>query len=91
MAESCYPHRLCVFKNLALVEQVRHDGTSSYQMLAAVTGLASIFHASAFLFEAIRYAGVAYLLFMAWVIFWDGEALKIDDTGTLPPDFEVIR
>ena len=35
-------------------------------MLAAVTGLAAILHASAVAFEAVRWAGVAYLAWMAW-------------------------
>ncbi len=36
-------------------------------MLAAVTGLAALLHASALAFEIIKYAGVAYLLYMAWM------------------------
>ena len=35
-------------------------------MLAAITGLAALLHASAVAFQAVKYAGVAYLLWMAW-------------------------
>ena len=35
-------------------------------MLAAITGLAALLHASALAFEAVRWAGIAYLLWMAW-------------------------
>lgn len=35
-------------------------------MLAAITGLAALLHASATAFEIIKYLGVAYLLYMAW-------------------------
>ncbi|SJZ83648.1 LysE family translocator [Consotaella salsifontis] len=35
-------------------------------MAAAITGLAALLHASAVAFEVIRYAGVVYLLIMAW-------------------------
>ncbi|MGC4111535.1 MAG: LysE family translocator [Nocardioides sp.] len=35
-------------------------------LLAAITGLAALLHASGVAFETIKYAGVAYLLWMAW-------------------------
>ena len=35
-------------------------------MLAAITGLAALLHTSALAFQAVKYAGVAYLLYMAW-------------------------
>lgn len=35
-------------------------------MLAAITGLAALLHASAMAFEIMKYLGVAYLLWMAW-------------------------
>ena len=35
-------------------------------LLAAVTGLAALLHASATAFDVLRYAGVAYLLYMGW-------------------------
>ena len=35
-------------------------------LIAALTGLAALLHASAVAFEIVKYAGVAYLLYMAW-------------------------
>ena len=60
-------------------------------MIAAITGLAAILHASALAFEVIRYAGVAYLLYMAWQTLRENGALAIDDTPSSRTDFEVIR
>ncbi|WP_152046501.1 LysE family translocator [Aureimonas psammosilenae] len=52
------------------------------QMVAAMTGLAALLHASALAFEAIRYAGVAYLLFMAWSVLREGGTLRIESANT---------
>ncbi|MBB4105255.1 LysE family translocator [Allorhizobium borbori] len=60
-------------------------------MIAAITGIAAILHASALAFEVIRYAGVAYLLYMAWQTLRENGALAIDDTPSSRTDFEVIR
>src|SRR6266566_9949346 len=35
-------------------------------MVAAVVGLAALLNASAIAFQGLKYAGVAYLLFLAW-------------------------
>jgi threonine/homoserine/homoserine lactone efflux protein len=47
-------------------------------MLAAVTGLAAILHSSALAFQTLKYVGVAYLLYLAW--------LTWRDTSDLVPD-----
>ena len=47
-------------------------------MAAAVTGLAALLHASAVAFQTLKYAGVAYLLYMAWKTLQDHGALKIE-------------
>jgi len=44
-------------------------------MAAAVFGLAAVFHASTFAFEFLKYAGAAYLLYMAWRTWRDRSAL----------------
>lgn len=36
-------------------------------LVAAIAGLAAVLHASALAFNAVKYAGVAYLLYMAWM------------------------
>lgn len=60
-------------------------------MLAAITGLAALLHASATAFEAIKYAGVAYLLYMAWMTLKADGPLKIESDGPARSDEEVIR
>jgi threonine/homoserine/homoserine lactone efflux protein len=47
-------------------------------LLAAMMGLAALLHTSALLFDLVKYAGVAYLLFMAWQTLKESGALKID-------------
>jgi len=46
-------------------------------MLAAITGLAALLHASALAFQIIKYAGVAYLLYMAWRTLHEHGALRV--------------
>jgi threonine/homoserine/homoserine lactone efflux protein len=52
-------------------------------MLAAITGLAALLHASALAFDLVKYAGGAYLLYMAWMSLRERGALAIDAAG--PP------
>lgn len=47
-------------------------------MAAAITGLAALLHASALAFEVIKYAGVAYLLYMAWQTLREKGALNVE-------------
>ena len=48
-------------------------------LLAAALGLAAIMHTSALLFTTMKYAGVAYLLWLAWQSLRDGGALSVSD------------
>ncbi|KUN91665.1 LysE family translocator [Streptomyces caeruleatus] len=48
-------------------------------MLATVTGVAAVLRASATAFQILKYAGVAYLLYMAWATLRDKEALGVDE------------
>src|SRR5688500_19802536 len=50
-------------------------------MVAAVTGLAAVLHASGIAFQVIKYAGVAYLLYMAWATWRDQGALAVGDAA----------
>ncbi|MBV8033512.1 LysE family translocator [Roseateles sp.] len=60
-------------------------------MLAAVTGLAALLHASSLAFETVKYAGVAYLLHIAWTTWREQGVLRIDPDGTDRSDWQVIR
>ena len=46
-------------------------------LLAAVTGLAALLQASGVAFQVVKYAGVGYLLWMAWSTWRDTGALKV--------------
>ncbi|MGB3874317.1 MAG: LysE family translocator [Shinella zoogloeoides] len=46
-------------------------------ILASVVGLAALLHASALAFEVLRTVGVAYLLFIAWSLLKDSNALDL--------------
>lgn len=48
-------------------------------IVASVVGLVAVLHASAIAFEVLRYLGVAYLLFIAWSLLKDSNALDIAD------------
>jgi threonine/homoserine/homoserine lactone efflux protein len=47
-------------------------------LIAALTGLAALLHASALAFEIVKYLGVAYLLYMAWQSLRENGALKVE-------------
>jgi threonine/homoserine/homoserine lactone efflux protein len=46
---------------------------------ASVVGLSAILHTSALLFQALKYAGVAYLLYLAWQTLRESGPLQITD------------
>jgi len=51
-------------------------------MIAAITGLAALLHASALAFQTLKYLGVVYLLYMAWATLKEKGALAVEpDTG----------
>lgn len=47
-------------------------------MAAAITGLAALLHTSALAFEIIKYCGVAYLLYMAWITLGERGGLTVE-------------
>lgn len=51
-------------------------------MIAAITGLAALLHASAVAFEVVKWLGVAYLLFLAWQTIRDRSAIEVDASRT---------
>ena len=50
-------------------------------MLAAIVGLAAVLHTSALAFAALKYCGVAYLLYMAWQTLGERGALAVEAQG----------
>ncbi|RTL21093.1 MAG: LysE family translocator [Burkholderiales bacterium] len=60
-------------------------------MLAAVTGLAALLHASALAFETVKFAGVAYLLYLAWTTWRDQGVLSVAPQSAGRSDVQVIR
>jgi threonine/homoserine/homoserine lactone efflux protein len=59
-------------------------------MLAAVLGLAALLHTSALAFQTIKYAGVAYLLYMAWNTLRERGALTVESDAPVRSDLQVI-
>lgn len=59
-------------------------------MAAAILGLAALLHTSALAFETLKYAGVAYLLYMAWATLKETGALQIDQQTTERSSGQVI-
>ncbi|MCE4536138.1 LysE family translocator [Pelomonas sp. P7] len=60
-------------------------------MLAAITGLAALLHASALAFEAVKVAGVAYLLYIAWMTWREQGVLRVEAEGARRSNAEVVR
>ncbi len=51
-------------------------------MLATITGVAALLNASAAAFQILKYAGVAYLLYMAWATVRDKDAIVVEGDDT---------
>ena len=49
-------------------------------MAAAILGAAALLHASAVAFQAFKWAGVAYLLYMAWSALRERGALRVEES-----------
>lgn len=59
-------------------------------LAAAMMGLAALLHASALAFALVKYAGVAYLLWMAWQTLGERGALDVTAAGRGRGDLAVI-
>ncbi|MBP1816709.1 LysE family translocator [Mycobacterium sp. OAE908] len=59
-------------------------------MIAAVTGLAAIMHASAVAFSILKWLGVAYLLYLAWKTFRDKSVFEVQPDHAKPSAWRVI-
>src|SRR4051794_8172006 len=54
-------------------------------LVAAITGLAALLHASGIAFAVIKYLGVAYLLYLAWTTWRDDGVLTVNRSANVSP------
>ncbi|MFE9442307.1 LysE family translocator [Streptomyces sp. NPDC006602] len=59
-------------------------------LIATITGLAALLHASAVAYETVKYLGVGYLLYMAWATLRDKDALTVETESEPRPASRVI-
>ena len=59
-------------------------------MAAAILGLAALLHTSALAFQTLKYAGVAYLLWMAWMTLKESGALSVEKQTGVRSGLQVI-
>lgn len=60
-------------------------------LLAAVLGLAAIMHTSALSFQVIKFAGVAYLLYLAWQMLCDEGGVAVQAETQTRADWTIVR
>ncbi|MEV0179203.1 LysE family translocator [Streptomyces sp. NPDC050625] len=61
-------------------------------VVATVTGVAALLNASAAAFQILKYAGVAYLLHMAWATVRDKDAIAVErDTAPVSSAQVIVR
>lgn len=59
-------------------------------LLATSLGLSLILHTSALLFQSLKWVGVLYLLYLAWVLWREENTLSLDAALPQPPDRQII-
>ncbi len=59
-------------------------------LAAAMLGLAALLHASAVAFTVVKYAGVAYLLWMAWRTLGEKGALTVEEDERRRGNLEIV-
>ena len=60
-------------------------------LLAATLGLAAVLHTSAVLFNIVKFAGVAYLLWLAWGALRSGGAVSVDPARSRDTAWSIAR
>jgi len=63
----------------------------SVHTTAAALGISAIFYSSALAFCAVKYAGAAYLMYLAWKAIQDRNALKLNNTVNRLSGFALFR
>jgi threonine/homoserine/homoserine lactone efflux protein len=59
-------------------------------MATTVLGLAAVMHTSALAFQVLKYAGVAYLCYLAFATWRDRTALAVESTRTRPVRLAIL-
>jgi len=59
-------------------------------LIAAMCGLAALLHTSELAYDLVRYAGVAYLLYMAWQTLREKGSLQVDAVKTVRSPLGVM-
>ncbi|MEB2649082.1 LysE family translocator [Pseudomonas canadensis] len=59
-------------------------------LLASVLGLSALLHTSALAFDMLKYAGVAYLLYVAYATWRDRSAFAVSETPTLSSAWSLM-
>lgn len=60
-------------------------------MVAAITGLAALMHTSAVAFQTVKFLGVGYLVYLAWLTWRDRSALDVDEHAAPRSSWNVVR
>ncbi|WP_321830959.1 LysE family translocator [Thalassovita sp.] len=60
-------------------------------LAAAILGLAAVLHTSALLFQIVKFAGVAYLLWLAYQALKSGGALSVSGDAQRQPAWAIAR
>lgn len=59
-------------------------------LLATMVGLSLILHTSALLFQSLKWVGVLYLLYLAWVMWYEENSLALDTASPQQHDRQII-
>jgi len=59
-------------------------------LAATILGLAAVMHTSALAFQALKYAGVAYLFYIAYVTWRDESAFSVDGSISLTSTSSIV-